>query len=70
MNKRESMYKNLSGINQPKRVDIFDEETGGYLISFSSMRACARAVNIKPTTLWKAIQGKYPINGKYYKYGK
>ena len=63
------MYKNLSGINQHKRVDVFDED-GNYLISFSGLRVCAREMKIRPTTLWKAIQGKYPIKDKYYKYGK
>ena len=63
------MYKNLSGINKPKRVDVFDED-GTYLISFSSMRACSRAMNIPATTLFKAIKFKTPIKDNYYKYGK
>lgn len=62
------MCKNTSGINKPRRIDIFDENDN-FLISFASLRSCSRNMQIPPTTLYKAIKHKSSIKNKYYRYG-
>lgn len=61
------MNKNLSGINQPKRVSVYDKNHS-YIISFTSLRACARNLKISTTTLHRAIHSGNNLRGFYYKY--
>lgn len=61
------MYKNLSGINKPKRVVVYDDNDN-YILAFESLRACARNLKISTTTLHRAIHSGNNLRGFYYKY--
>ena len=61
------MAKNLSGIKQPKPVVVIDSFTGENRI-YPSLRECARAEQIAPTTLYKAIKNKTKIQRREFIY--
>jgi len=61
------MYRNLSGINQPKRVVVYDENDK-YVASFASLRECCRIMKVRPTTLHRVIHKGIRLNNMLYKY--
>lgn len=61
------MTKNTSGIKQSKSVVVIDSFTGENRI-YPSLRACARAEQIAPTTLYKAIKNKTKIQRREFIY--
>ena len=63
------MFKNLSGIKQPRSVVVIDSFTGENR-TYESLRACARAEKIAPTTLYKAIKNKTKLNRREFIYGE
>lgn len=55
-------------IPSPKKVYKVHAITNIVICTYNSMRECARNEHIPPTSLHKAIKGKYPIKNFYYKY--
>lgn len=63
------MYKNLSGINQPKPVRCYDSHWN-YITTYTSLRTCARCYKIPVTTLHKAILSEKLVKEHYFSYDK
>ena len=61
------MARNTSGIQQPKPVVVIDSFTGENR-TYPSLRACSRAEQIAPTTLYKAIKNKTKIQRREFIY--
>ena len=63
------MYKNLSGINEPKPVRVYDKNWI-YVTTYPSLRDCAKCCHIAVTTLHKAIFAEKLIKDHYFSYDK
>lgn len=61
------MNKKVSSFNKAKRVSVYGED-GNYLISFISLRYCAKVMKVAPTTLHRAIKLGTKIGNYFYKY--